>query len=259
MDIVCDKTAHYELAALIDTEHRNQIQALSIQSRGSIKIGAIHIAKVISQLPNTNIYSVGFDDQNATLRSSSSLKPGQILDIQIRALENAEDQKPLQVSDKIIDYSKTLSALDLLQSDYTLEGTEPIHNDHDSFDFFDLWTQIEDLKDKRVSIGHDYDLIIEHTHALTTIDVNIKNYSEQTLHTLIKETMRQIQLRNISGQIVIDMPNINDKKMKDRTTKIFNDQVEKDPLNIKCFGFSAMGLFEITRERRGISIKYVEI
>jgi Ribonucleases G and E len=111
----------------------------------------------------------------------------------------------------------------------------------------------------RIPIRHGAYLIIDHTETLTSIDVNSGSAAsgpdwERTALEINREAARviarQIRLRGTGGMIVIDF--IRMKKPEDRKTVLadLKTAVAEDPLSVHLFGFSPMGLVELTRKRR---------
>lgn len=124
-------------------------------------------------------------------------------------------------------------------------------------EFTDL---VEKLKDKRVYYK-DLSLIIEELETLTVIDVNSsfkksKNNKDKYLENinlaLVDTIVQELSLRNIGGMIVIDFLR---NKDKERIEKAMTLALERNNLPCKSYGFSQMGLFEISIERRGDSLR----
>lgn len=103
-------------------------------------------------------------------------------------------------------------------------------------------------------------LIIEQGETLTAIDVNSGPAAsgrdwEKTAAAINRaaaaEIARQIRLRGTGGMIVIDF--IRMKRVEDREAVLdeLRTAFAKDPSTIHLFGFSPMGLVELTRKRRG--------
>lgn len=135
------------------------------------------------------------------------------------------------------------------------EGQTPL------FEAWDVEEQIEAANATTIPLSDGGSLIIEPTTALIAIDVNMgerqdgRNGEENKLATnlaALNELKRQIRLRNLSGQILIDFISLKNKKHKaqlqDAVTQTFNDA------RTTHHGFTRMGLCEITRARQGPSL-----
>lgn len=109
-------------------------------------------------------------------------------------------------------------------------------------------------------------LYIESTEALTVVDVNTgKNIRKKEAGIIklntnleaIKETARQLRLRNISGIIIIDLINTTDKSEIDLIYHTMKDYLKEDRLNTVAIDITKLCLFEITRRKRKPSLEEV--
>lgn len=101
-------------------------------------------------------------------------------------------------------------------------------------------------------------LVIEPTEALTVIDVNtgkaeVRTNRESTFKKInleaAKEVLRQIQIRNLSGIIIVDFINMADQENYIELKKHMEELAIYD--YSKCFvvGFTKLGLLEISRKK----------
>ncbi len=120
------------------------------------------------------------------------------------------------------------------------------------FDLYDVSTELETLTFPTVHLPCGGSLIIEHTHALTTIDVNQGSATSaiEANEEAALEAARQVRLRNLSGAILIDFIGMEERwrtqKLLDTLTDTFND----DPGSAQVHGFTRLGIAEVTRKRR---------
>ena len=108
----------------------------------------------------------------------------------------------------------------------------------------------ESLLTPEVFIPDGGALYIEETRGLTVIDVNSQGalrQSELFNRKAIKEAMRQIQLRDLGGKIVLDL--IDSPKVLDPLI-----QGLALPSDLEIWGLSSMGLLEMIRRRRRLSL-----
>jgi ribonuclease G len=111
---------------------------------------------------------------------------------------------------------------------------------------------------KRVWLKSGGYLIIEHTEALTVIDINTGKYAgKKTPHDTImkinleaaEEIGRQLRLRNLSGIILIDFIDMETEEDKailmDRLNVIFS----RDPVKTSVVDITKLNLVEITRKK----------
>lgn len=107
-------------------------------------------------------------------------------------------------------------------------------------------------------------IIIEHTEALTVIDVNSKKcegkkeIEESSLKVNLEaasEIARQIRLRNISGIILIDFINMKSSENQDKVIKELKKETSKDKLQVNVLGMTKLGLCELTRQKKRKMLK----
>ncbi|MCQ2979072.1 MAG: ribonuclease E/G [Clostridia bacterium] len=107
-------------------------------------------------------------------------------------------------------------------------------------------------------------IIIEHTEALTVIDVNsgkcegkkdIEASSFKVNMEAAKEIARQIRLRNISGIIVVDFINMKSEENKKELLKALKEYVKEDKIKTNVVGITNLGLVEMTRQKKRKMLK----
>jgi ribonuclease E len=120
--------------------------------------------------------------------------------------------------------------------------------------------QIHRALDRKVWLPSGGSLIIEHTEALTVIDVNTgKNVGRSSLEeTVFKnnleaavEIARQLRLRDVGGIIVVDFIDMERKDNRDEVVRVFRDALSRDKTRTQVFEISELGLCEMTRKRIG--------
>jgi ribonuclease G len=68
------------------------------------------------------------------------------------------------------------------------------------------------------------------------------------------EAAKQIRLRNLSGIIIIDFINMKDESNLDKIMKVLEKEFMSDPLKVNVIDRTALGLVEITREKKYASL-----
>jgi ribonuclease E len=120
--------------------------------------------------------------------------------------------------------------------------------------------QLRKALDKKVWLPSGGSLIIEHTEALTVIDVNTgknvgkSNLEETVFHNNLEaadEIARQLRLRDIGGIIVIDFIDMEVRENRRRVLEAFKDALARDKTRTQVFEISELGLVEMTRKRIG--------
>ena len=121
-----------------------------------------------------------------------------------------------------------------------------------------LTTKVEEALKKRVWLKSGAYLVIEHTEALTTIDVNTGKYEKKKDMTeahhnvnmeAAEEIALQLRLRNISGIIIVDFINCQDAEQKNSLMKYLKTLVKQDRIPTKVIDMTPLGLVEITRKK----------
>ena len=103
-------------------------------------------------------------------------------------------------------------------------------------------------------------LIFDHTEAMTVIDVNSGKYTpsrnkdkESAYLTVNEEAAieicRQLRLRNLSGIIVVDFINLDDKNDQESLMELLRKESAKDTQQVAVVDITALGLVEITRKK----------
>ena len=132
----------------------------------------------------------------------------------------------------------------------------------DSYSLYNLYRfahYYEEASGKYIWLKSGASLVIEHTEAMTVIDVNTgsvlkKKQQEDTLFYQInreaaKEIARQLRLRNISGIIMIDFINMKNEKQKENLLSLLDRECKKDRVYCKVIDMTALNLVEMTRSK----------
>lgn len=120
--------------------------------------------------------------------------------------------------------------------------------------------QVHKALDRKVWLPSGGSLIIEHTEALTVIDVNTgknvgtSNLEETVFHNNMEaaeEIAKQLRLRDIGGIIVIDFIDMEIKGNRAKVVEAFRAALARDKTRTQVFDISELGLVEMTRKRIG--------
>lgn len=129
---------------------------------------------------------------------------------------------------------------------------------------YGLDTKIKEALNNKVWLPSGGYLVIEQTECLTTIDVNsgkmIKSKDKESNvwdlnEEAAYEAATQIRLRNLSGIIIIDFVNMEDKDKEEKLIVLMKDLLESDPVASKVIDITPLGLMEITRKKVYKSLK----
>jgi ribonuclease E len=128
------------------------------------------------------------------------------------------------------------------------------------FERYHVHEQVHKALDRKVWLPSGGSLIIEHTEALTVIDVNTgknvgkSNLEETVFHNNLEaadEIAKQLRLRDIGGIIVIDFIDMEIKANRAAVVSAFRDALARDKTRTQVFDISELGLVEMTRKRIG--------
>ncbi len=160
------------------------------------------------------------------------------------------------IYEDVRDYVASISPTLADRIEYFDRSVEPLP----LFERYHVHEQIHKALDKKVWLPSGGSLIIEHTEALTVIDVNTgKNVGSSSLEETVyrnnleaaEEIARQLRLRDIGGIIVIDFVDMEVKSNRDAVIKKFRDSLARDKTRTQVFDISELGLVQMTRKRIG--------
>ena len=126
------------------------------------------------------------------------------------------------------------------------------------FKLYSLDYAVRNALEKKVWLRSGGYLVIEHTEALTVIDVNTGKYTPKGsgAGTFLKlnleaaeEAARQLRLRNISGIIIVDFIDMKESDEKEQLIRAIREAIVKDPIKTSFHGLTALGLAELTRKK----------
>ena len=128
------------------------------------------------------------------------------------------------------------------------------------FEHYRVHEQLRKALEPKVWLPSGGSLIIEHTEALTVIDVNTgknvgkSNLEETVFHNNLEaadEIARQLRLRDIGGIIVIDFIDMEIRENRRKVLDAFREALGRDKTRTQVFEISDLGLVEMTRKRIG--------
>ncbi|MBU1042661.1 MAG: Rne/Rng family ribonuclease [Proteobacteria bacterium] len=139
-----------------------------------------------------------------------------------------------------------------------------LHADHDKtmWERFGLTKQVEQIYSREVTLPSGGRLVFDHTEALTSVDINsgkiggeqsFARMAQKTNTEAAEEIVRQLKLRDIGGQIVIDFIEMKDPKHIRDVEKVVRLAMKNDRARTDVSGISPFGLMELVRQRLGSS------
>ena len=131
------------------------------------------------------------------------------------------------------------------------------------FSRFQIEHQIESAYSRKVTLPSGGSLVIDHTEALVSIDVNsaratkgsdIEETALQTNLEAVDELARQLRIRDLGGLIVIDLIDMSSSQNKKMVEARLHEAVRNDRARIQLGHISRFGLLEMSRQRLRSSI-----
>ena len=172
-----------------------------------------------------------------------------------------EDVDELVIDDKdehreVLNYLKAISP-DLRDRVRAYKGREPI------FDYYGIESQIEKTFERKAWLKKGGYIVIDHTEAMVTIDVNTGRFTgkrdqEETIFKTnmeaAREIARQLRLRDLGGIIVIDFIDMESEANRKAVADELRSHLRRDRSRTKAFAVSDLGLVEMTRQRERPSL-----
>jgi ribonuclease G len=156
-----------------------------------------------------------------------------------------------EVYDKCLAYVQTLVPA-LAERVKLHEGKAPL------FEAYGVEKDIEKALRRRVWLKSGGYIVIDHTEALVSIDVNTGKYVgkrdfEQTVLKInlesVSEIVRQIRLRDLGGLIIIDFIDMEVPEHREQVYRALKRALTEDKARTNVLEISELGLVEMTRKR----------
>lgn len=118
---------------------------------------------------------------------------------------------------------------------------------------------LKDALSERVWLKSGAYLVIEPTEAMTVIDVNTGKYTggkkkRETARRINQEAARetavQLRLRNLSGIILVDFVDMDDKEDGDALLEYMRERLKTDSMKAAAVDMTKLGLMELTRKKQ---------
>jgi ribonuclease E len=131
------------------------------------------------------------------------------------------------------------------------------------FSKYNIEKQIESAFTREVQLPSGGVIVIDHTEALVSVDVNssrstkgrdIENTAFSTNMEAAKEIAKQLRLRDIGGLIVVDFIDMENTKHQREIEDCMRESLKNDKARIQTGRISRFGLMELSRQRLRPSI-----
>ncbi len=139
-----------------------------------------------------------------------------------------------------------------------------LHNDPEKtlMERFNLEKQISQIFSREVELPSGGRLVFDQTEALMAVDINSgkiggeKDFREMAYKTNLEAAEsipRQLMLRDVGGQVIIDFIEMKDKKHVSDVEKTLRTALKSDKARTDMSRMSRFGLIQLVRQRLGIS------
>jgi ribonuclease G len=129
------------------------------------------------------------------------------------------------------------------------------------FDIDDVSGQMDAALADRIALASGVEILFEPGETLTAIDVDSGSAGgrqgrsprrpvEVNLEAA-PSIAQQLRLRNLAGAVVIDFVSMRSAYDRDKVQAALAEALRDDPVPTQLYGFTRLGLFELTRARRG--------
>ncbi len=154
-------------------------------------------------------------------------------------------------------YERVLQYVKTLRPDFA-DRVRHYHGDLGIFTYHRIESQIETAFQREVKLPSGGSIVIDHTEALTSIDINSAKATkagdiEETAHhtnvEAAREIARQLKLRDLGGLIVIDFIDMENAKNQRHVEETLTEAVKGDRARIQISKISRFGLLEMSRQR----------
>ncbi len=199
--------------------------------------------------------------QTSLARAANNSKPHLILQapslVQRVARASQASSLPCQIA--ALQPSRWLAEHDLSESPLW-----QVHTHTQSlFVHWGIDTLIQSLSQREVALPSGGSLVFDESEALTLIDVNSgsavqTSAAEVAINTNLEACVslaEQLRLRNLGGLFVIDFINLESEQQRQRILSALREALQSDPQVRLPSGFSASGLVELQRGRRGNTLQ----
>lgn len=215
-------------------------------------LGDVVTAKVARYALAQRAFFVTIGKDNALLPMADETKLSVGQNVMVRVARPATRQKAPRVELVGEEPAPGPDLLALAQQDF------PDLKQGGNFD--DIAHLLADFLQPTVTIQNGLNIVIEETAALVAIDINNADPNLSPLQAnqlAATEIMHQLRLRNLGGQILIDFLRLRDPKQRTAVTDALTTLAATDSAKIDLYGFTRLGLFELTRARQGLSLTEV--
>ena len=177
-----------------------------------------------------------------------------------------EEIAAIHVGDKTL-YQKLLRIAEL-RGDIPAEKIHHFVGERSMLKEYGITPLVYEAANSVVPLDNGGSIVIEHTEAMTVVDVNSGSYvGESSLEETVfavnlqaaREIARQVRLRNIGGIVVVDFIDMTDETHKEAVTEELRKCLSLDKAKCNVLPMSELCISQFTRKRVGRNVlSYLE-
>jgi ribonuclease E/ribonuclease G len=133
-----------------------------------------------------------------------------------------------------------------------------------AFDIDDVASQIDTALSARIALESGVEVLFEPGETLVAIDVDSAGAGGRQGRAprrpvdvnleAVPAIAQQLRLRNLSGAVVVDFVTMRSNYDRDKVQAALAEVLADDPVPTQLYGFTRLGLLELTRARRGATL-----
>ena len=235
--LVCHQMENQTFIALLDEEEN--ISELFVSRENSLNFNETYTAKIISHHSKLKGYFAETEKGlNAFIPTDKKLIIGEKVYIKIKKEARRNKEATAELIDKI--YSNDSSFLEKIKTKYPYPIKE----------INTLEQLINQSLEEEVSFANGAKISIQKTQALWSIDIDSGNSEipfDEINKIAISLIQKQVQLKNMSGMILIDFIGSKKKQEQEALLKEIKKAFKTDS-RTKIYGFSSLRLLELKRK-----------
>jgi ribonuclease E len=198
-----------------------------------------------------------------TIKAASQQKPAPFLihredDVVIRALRDYLRSDVVEIwTDEMDVYTRVKEYIQQVRPEF-IDRLKLYQNKTSLFSHFKIEKQIEAAYNREVILPSGGSIVIDHTEALVSIDVNSakatggKDIEETAFNTNVEaaqEIARQLRIRDIGGLIVIDFIDMVSSQNQREIANKLREALSSDRARVRIGNITKFGLMEMSRQR----------
>ena len=185
------------------------------------------------------------------------------LDLPVRIMRDSigDDVEAMYVGDKEL-YARLLKLV-RLRSDLSERKVVFYKGERSMMHEYGIFSLVQETMKPTVSLENGGYLVIDHTEAMTVVDVNTGHFVgneslEETVFAVnmaaAREIARQVRLRNIGGIVVVDFIDMADLAHREAVTNELSELLKADKAKCHVLPMSELCITEFTRKRVGAEV-----